>query len=554
MKSFFCSLILVLTATLAQAAFISSDDLAKLAIQEGGRKKPFTTFSRETLLALTGRTTFTPPGASESIDANEAILSMWLQPQKWENQAVILVDYRPLKQQLGFDIARKLFSYSELVSRGEFRRLFTEVQRQKAMNPQASLSRLQKEVNQVAQRLALYENVLNGTLEAVVPHPSSPTAQWLPITAIDHYYPGADGAKANQAFDTFRQSFEQADAARFSESVRNLSQQLRALSPQIYPSEKMLSLENFYQTARPFRWAWVAYALAAIVLGLTSSWYRAPGYKLGWTLILTGFGLQILGFACRIIIGGRAPVTNMYESVIWVAFGTVLFAIILEAIYRPRYFLLAAAPLAVLSLVLADTQPAVLDSSIHPLVPVLRNNFWLTIHVLTITLSYAAFALALGLGHIILGKTFAQTKKQEFPLLFTYLYRALQVGVLLLATGTILGGVWANYSWGRFWDWDPKETWALTALLTYLVLLHGRLVGWWGGFGLAVGAVLCFQSVLMAWYGVNFVLGTGLHSYGFGTGGFSYALAFVGAEIIFVILAVTRYRRITKSSAVAEAN
>jgi len=158
--------------------------------------------------------------------------------------------------------------------------------------------------------------------------------------------------------------------------------------------------------------------------------------------------------------------------------------------------------------------------------------------VLTITISYSAFALALGVGHIALGKVIVGVKPS--PALYNYLYRSLQVGVLLLAIGTILGGVWANYSWGRFWDWDPKETWALIALLGYLFVLHGRIAGKWGGFGMAVGAVVAFQSIIMAWYGVNFVLGVGLHSYGFGTGGLPLAVAFVIAEFTFVAIAIVR--------------
>jgi ABC-type transport system involved in cytochrome c biogenesis permease subunit len=156
--------------------------------------------------------------------------------------------------------------------------------------------------------------------------------------------------------------------------------------------------------------------------------------------------------------------------------------------------------------------------------------------VLTITSSYAAFALALALGHLALGK---RLLRREVPAaLYQYLYHALRVGVLLLGIGTILGGVWANYSWGRFWDWDPKETWALVTFLCYLALLHGRLIGWWHGPGLAAGSVLCFLSVLMAWYGVNFILGAGLHSYGFGSGGFGYALGFAALELGFVAAAL----------------
>jgi cytochrome c biogenesis factor len=115
--------------------------------------------------------------------------------------------------------------------------------------------------------------------------------------------------------------------------------------------------------------------------------------------------------------------------------------------------------------------------------------------------------------------------------------------VLLLAAGTILGGVWANYSWGRFWGWDPKETWALIALLCYLLTLHGRLAGWWTEFGLVVASVICFLAILMAWYGVNFVLGKGLHSYGFGVGGETYVAIFVVLDLLFVAFAIWRYRK-----------
>jgi ABC-type transport system involved in cytochrome c biogenesis permease subunit len=231
----------------------------------------------------------------------------------------------------------------------------------------------------------------------------------------------------------------------------------------------------------------------------------------------------------------------MYETVIWVAFIAVLTALIFELRTRGRYFLMGAMPVAVLSLILADTQPTILDGAIHPLVPVLRHNFWLVVHVLTIVSSYAPLALALGVSHIALGKTILGRPVDNA--LYQYIYRCLQIGIFLLGTGTILGGVWANYSWGRFWGWDPKETWALIAFLSYLAILHGRIAGWWGGFGMAVGSFFAFQTVIMAWYGVNFVLGKGLHSYGFGTGGFPAVATFVVLELAFAGLALwCRYK------------
>jgi ABC-type transport system involved in cytochrome c biogenesis permease subunit len=198
-------------------------------------------------------------------------------------------------------------------------------------------------------------------------------------------------------------------------------------------------------------------------------------------------------------------------------------------------------------LILADSVPSILNPTIAPLVPVLRNNYWLTVHVLTITLSYAAFALALGVGHVSMGYyLFKPHETEKINRLNYFLYRSIQVGVVLLAAGTILGGVWANASWGRFWGWDPKEVWALIALLGYLSILHGRYAGWIKGFGLAVGSIVAFLLVMMAWYGVNFILGVGLHSYGFSSGGATMMVIFVGLELLWVGFATIRYKFLYK--------
>jgi ABC-type transport system involved in cytochrome c biogenesis permease subunit len=160
---------------------------------------------------------------------------------------------------------------------------------------------------------------------------------------------------------------------------------------------------------------------------------------------------------------------------------------------------------------------------------------------MTITLSYAAFALALGIANITLGHYLLGAPKQAvINNLSRFTYKAVQIGVLLLAAGIILGGVWADYSWGRFWGWDPKEVWALVALLGYLAMLHARFAGWVGQRGLAALSVVCFSLVVMAWYGVNFVLGAGLHSYGFGGGGQIYVLAGVAMQLAYVGIALAR--------------
>src|SRR5438876_5139382 len=172
--------------------------------------------------------------------------------------------------------------------------------------------------------------------------------------------------------------------------------------------------------------------------------------------------------------------------------------------------------------------PIAMPSNIDPLVPVLRDNFWLTVHVLTITLSYAAFALAMGFGHILLWR-YARNPaaaSADAPMHF-WLYRILQLGVLLLAAGTILGGIWADYSWGRFWGWDPKETWALIALLVYVAILHGRYAGWISPKTFLPVTALAYLSVLMCWFGVNYILAAGLHSYGWSQNGTVFLVSLV---------------------------
>jgi ABC-type transport system involved in cytochrome c biogenesis permease subunit len=513
-------LFLIVAAHTASALDVRPLD--QIPIQEAGRKKPFLVFAQESLLGLSGKTSLTIDGTK--MDARQVIASIWLAPQGWDQKPIILVNHKPLKEATELDTSRKLFSYGELATNEKLVKLLDEAQALRARPGNPKPTGLLKEAADVGFRMAEFESLVGGSAFRFIANSRAADGQWLPVLGTD------------EDVRALRQAFNAGDDITFARKTEALRVKWAAVEPNFQPPAWKIQLETLYQKAHPFRWAWICYAVAGIVL--LASGLRAGGYAAAWILAGSGFLLQAAGFAARIAIAGRPPVTNMYESVVWVAFGTILFALVFEAIYRSRYFLLGAMPVAVVSLILADTQTLALDRSINPLVPVLRDNFWLTTHVLSITLSYAAFALALGIGHIALFKVIKGTTPESS--LYNYLYRTLQVGVLLLATGTILGGVWANYSWGRFWDWDPKETWALITLLGYLIVLHGRIAGKWAGFGMAVGSVVAFQGVLMAWYGVNFVLGVGLHSYGFGTGGFGWAVLFVATELALVTLAAIR--------------
>lgn len=509
--------------------------LENLPIQDRGRKKPFYTFATETLQIISGKSAWKDPVSGDPWTAVDLMAAIWIEPAGWEDQKLIMIDNLDLKKSLGLAADEKLFSFRELLAKGDLRQQLSQIQNIKERNPRAELTDAQKAIQTVGTRLEYFASLLNGASFTVVPPSTAEVHAWATLPNSATYYDSGKVQALERDFIALSTAYRNGNSAGFASAFQDLAAQLEKLSPSAYPDSSLIRFEHFYLQFHPFRWSWILYSAGFAALLITSAWQRTLGYRIGWAAIALGFAFQVFGLVSRIVIAGRPPVTNMYETVIWVAFGAVLISLVFEAIYRGRYFILGAAPVAILTLILADTQPAVLDSSINPLTPVLRNNFWLTVHVLSITSSYAAFALALGMAHIVLIKGML---KQTVPgLLHVYLYRVLQIGVLLVASGTILGGIWANYSWGRFWDWDPKETWALITFLCYLIILHGRIAGWWSGFGIAVGSVLAFNSVLMAWYGVNFVLGKGLHSYGFGTGGAPFAMGFVAVELAFLALA-----------------
>jgi cytochrome c-type biogenesis protein CcsB len=531
-------------SNLPAAADSSSLDFKQwglLGIQDGGRRKPIDTFARETLIKTTGRSSYTDT-RGKTWQANDFLLSILLDTHDWKSEPMILVSVGQLIEKLGLEKTQRRFSFTQLTSLPELNALAEQAHAlRKAEKP---LDRLQSEVMSVTERLAIFAHVMDGSAFLLVPAPQKTTDAWLVPPDFGRYYEASQFSEPQTHLQTLATAYTQGDGFQFSRAANQLRQELRALSPKIYPEESQLRLEYFYNHWDGFyRAAW-CYGIALVLLGL--AYLRGKGGALQWigvAIAVAGLLFHASGIAMRCLIAGRPPVTNMYESIIWVSCAVLFFGMIFFARYRTLVYLLAALPASLLALLLVHQMPIAMPSSIDPLVPVLRDNFWLTIHVLTITLGYSAFFLAWGFGHIFLFfyllRPVAARANQAMHF---WLYRIIQLGVLLLAAGTILGGVWANYSWGRFWGWDPKETWALIALLCYILTLHGRLAGWWTQFGLVVASVVCFLAVLMAWYGVNFVLGKGLHSYGFGLGGETYVVSFVVADLLFVAFAIWRYR------------
>jgi cytochrome c-type biogenesis protein CcsB len=532
---------------LATAAFADDLDfsaLKYLAVQKDGRKKPLDTVAIETVEKLTGKKTFTDPETGRRMPAMDVMVSMWLQTRDWSKVPIILLNFQSLKEKLGLPADQKYFSYEQIATT-KLQEMMARIAEKESGKQKVDLTHEEREAQNLQQRLTTLVEAIGPDTLAVVPHPSAPKGSWVPITDAAKYYGAEKETELQTVLKALATAYVQRDPSTFAATSGQLRSILASLSPKVYPDFANLQREVHYNSFHPFRKAWMFYLVAFVWLLATWRSRNPSVYWIGVASFIAGVAVHAWGFYLRIMISGRPPITNMYESVVWVSFGAAFFALILELVYRPRYYLVAVAPLSVVMLLLADQFPAVLDPSIGPLVPVLRDNFWLSIHVPTITLGYAAFAVAMAVGHIALGYyIFDPQARQTIAKVENFVYRAMQIGVLLLAAGTILGGIWAHYAWGRFWGWDPKETWALIALVSYLIPLHGRLAGWMSNFALSVASVVCFLSVLMAWYGVNFVLGKGLHSYGFGVGGFGYVAAFVAAELSLVIFAALRRKQV----------
>jgi cytochrome c-type biogenesis protein CcsB len=517
------------------------EPLRELAIQDGGRVKPLDSFARELARRVQGARAFGLESVA-GLEPTEWVLSTLAAPDRWKWEPIVRVTHAGLRAVAGLPHDEDRYSFQELADHRGLQEAVGRVREKLARN--ADPDPVEREVLDLYDTLVTYQGVLSGDSLHIVPHPDDAKAAWYSIG--DLATPQADAIpqvqRVRALVGALVAAYREGDKAGVETAASALGARLAELAPGVYPPKKDLAIEVHYNRAKPFRTAWLLYLLGFLALIASFPLGSRPLSATGLALVVAGFLLQAYGMALRMFISGRPPVTNMYESVVWVAFGAVLFALVFEAIYKVRIFAACASALAVVCLILADNVP-ILDSSISPLVPVLRDNMWLTVHVLTITLGYAAFTLAMGIGHLNLGLYFFRPGAVSlFKTLSLFLYRALQVGTLFLAVGTLLGGVWASYSWGRFWGWDPKETWALIATLGYLAILHGRFVGWIKDFGMAVGSLLGYLLVLMAWYGVNFVLGTGLHSYGFGSGGYRYVGGFVAFEVMVIVAALWRRR------------
>lgn len=521
----------------SQPSFAEGFTYESLPVQEAGRVKPMITVAQETLQLIHGKSTY------EGKPAIDIFTTWMLVPQPWLEKDMIKIDHHGLKEALGFSKDKKFFSAKEIGSHQRLNILFSDLQVRTARKEK--LNAYYQAIQRLEAQLLTFYGISQGGLKVFPPEKGNDNMNWKSVRELS-----PEQAEAFfRVMATYSEKFVKTNAGKGAAEVDTqlesalaaFTEQARKLGGDKYPAYKEMETEVHYQKLKPFFWTWILYILAALLFALSFLLHTPVVTFLGAFSLALAFILHTYGFILRCIITARPPVSNMYETVVWVGWGVIVFAGVFSFLKKKKFIAFTGAVVAAFCMLVADFAPVILDGSLQPLEPVLRSNLWLTIHVMTITLSYAAFFLAFGVGDygLFLHIKDAAKNRGKIRELAQVCYNLIQVGIILLTAGTILGGVWADYSWGRFWGWDPKETWAFIALMGYLAMLHARLVGWVKDVGMLAGSVVSFSLVIMAWYGVNFVLGAGLHSYGFGAGGIEYVTGFVVLHFVYVVYAMT---------------
>ena len=326
-------------------------------------------------------------------------------------------------------------------------------------------------------------------------------------------------------------------------NTEQLNQYKNIISTKYNINTSLLIREANYNKAHLFYWSLIFYILSfvAATIFFISKNFNSKLKIIPFILLIIGFLYNASGLIIRMSILNRPPVSTLYESIIFVAFITVLLAIILEIIRKDNLSLLIGSLSGIILHYLSFGYAADGDT-FGVLVAVLNSNFWLATHVTTIATGYGTTIIASLMGHLYLLKSaWNSDNKKELQSLFNIMLATTFIALFFTMFGTILGGIWGDQSWGRFWGWDPKENGALLIVMWLLMILHLKISGWVKGPGYAFGLVLSNITVALAWFGVN-LLSVGLHNYGFTEGAAFNLLLFTIFELLFGSLLYIKIR------------
>lgn len=521
-------------------------EFGKVLVQDQkGRTKPLFTLSNDILRKVTRENKF------EGLNSMQVFLGIYLDFKNWKDVPMISISSTDLQKKLG--ITGKLAAFTDIVNldnNGTYK-ISAEVNSAYSKSP-SERNKIDKEVMKVDERVNIIYMIYKGDFMKLLPLQDS-THDWVsPQEAYQKGAHGADSLFLGNIIPLLTEALETNNIASARQLTETISNYQKKYSQYSLPSESKTNVELLYYRLGIFEKLFPFYATVGLIMliGLITMVIRGGKstslfVQVLSSMLFVGFLFHTFGIGMRWYIAGHAPMSNGYESMVFISWATLLAGFIFSR--KSAFALSASAVLASMTLMVAHM--SFMDPEITNLVPVLKS-YWLTLHVSVIISSYGFLGVGaiLGLISLILLALSKDSNRDRISDTIDELtvinFKTLTIGLYLLTIGTFLGAIWANESWGRYWGWDPKETWSLITIIIYSIVIHSRRIpGMKDIFTFNLLSFFAFASVLMTYFGVNYYL-SGMHSYASGEAAsvpsFIYFVVIVLAALSF--LAYTKYK------------
>jgi len=543
------------------------EKFGRMPVLEGGRVKPLDSVARNTLLMIRGKQSVMSEG--KSIGPDEWMLDVLFRPAVANRQPAFVINDPDVLGLMGLaQSSNRYYAWETILPHAE--ELQKQAQAASAVEPKAR-NRYQNAVLNLFERLLMYNRLQNTIQLSNGPGLFMEMQSLTDAQAAERHRNLSEAASfrcippmAGESPDAWKNVGEALDGAARGgaqpalaplalvaaayqagdpETFNTATAQLRGLTASARPEAlSHATAELLFNRAQPFYAGMVIYVLALLSLFVSWVWKRELLQPVALSLLTGGAVVHTAGLASRIILQARPPVTNLYSSAIFVGWAAVILGIVLERMYRKGFGTAVAAAAGFASLIVAH-HLSMDGDTMEMMRAVLDSNFWLATHVVTITIGYSGTFLA---GTIAIAYTL---RKHIAPTidpattkaLVDMTYGIVCFSLLFSFVGTVLGGIWADQSWGRFWGWDPKENGALLIVLWNAIILHSRWAGYVREKGIMGMAIFGNIITSLSWFGVN-LLGVGLHSYGFTEEGFIPLMIFIATQVILIAFCLSPRR------------
>jgi cytochrome c-type biogenesis protein CcsB len=526
----------------------------KILVQDpGGRIKPMNSLSSELLRKISRKTKFMGQ------TSDQVLLGMLTFPDYWQTVPMIKASNPDIMKLL--NTKENLVSYKSLFTEGHNNQYVLSKYVNDAYGKiPAMRSKFDTEIIRLDERVNLCYIIYSYEILKIFPKPNDKSNTWYHPGNVQNHFAGNDSIFVTNLLTTYldnlRESIKTGNYTNNETTVNAIIAFQSEYGKDVLPSSSKIKAELLYNKLDIFQRISLIYGLIGLILLILQfivvfvpNFNLKGVYNAAFAIIFACFIVHIFGLGLRWYVSGHAPWSNGYESMIYIGFATILAGII----FYKRSAIVLSATAVLTAIILSVAHLNYMDPEITNLVPVLQS-YWLVIHVAIITASYGFLALGALTGFINLLLMIFQTKKNysltdiTISELSAVIEMSMIIGLYMLTIGTFIGGVWANESWGRYWGWDSKETWALVTVLWYALVSHLRMMpGLKGHLLFNIMALVSFGTVIMTYFGVNYYL-TGLHSYAKGDSAALPASVYQTIIIIgvIIILAVVNQKVILK--------